>query len=281
METRISSKTNEVIISGDKKTVFIGERINPTGKKKLANALISGDLELVRIEAKEQVLAGADVLDINVGAGGVNEAKLLPEVVKLVMSEVDVPLCIDSGDPEALEAALKVYEGKPLVNSVNGEERSLEKVLPLVKEFGAAVIALPMDENGIPKDAETRLRIADRIVERCDKIGIPLEDVVFDGLALSLGVDSGAGLITLETIRRIKEKYGVNITLGASNISYSLPCREIINGVFLGIAIAAGVTCPVVDVAKVRASVMAADLIMGRDRHALQYIRYCRQQKLV
>ncbi|NSW84283.1 MAG: dihydropteroate synthase [Syntrophothermus sp.] len=279
METRISSKNQEVTIGGSRKTVFIGERINPTGKKKMASALASGDLDYVLREARDQVEAGADVLDVNVGTSGVDEVKLLPEVVRLVQQEVDVPLCIDSGNPAALEAALKVYQGKPLVNSVSGEERSLEKVLPVVKDYGAAVIALPLDERGIPRDVETRLTIADKIVERCASLGIPLEDVVFDGLTLSLGVDSRAGVVTLETIRKIKEKYGVNLTLGASNISYGLPGREIINGVFLGVAIAAGVTCPIVDVAKVCASVLAADLILGLDNYGLRYIRYWRRQQ--
>ncbi|MGI5927646.1 MAG: dihydropteroate synthase [Thermacetogeniaceae bacterium] len=278
METKISIRDKTLII-GDKKTTFIGERINPTGKKSMAKALANGDLDYVLAEAKSQVEAGADVLDVNVGTPEVDEVKLLPEIVKLVMNEVDVPLCIDSGNPAALEAALKVYEGKPLINSVNGEEKSLEKVLPLVRDFGAAVIALPMDEKGIPQDVSTRMRIADTIVDRCDKFDIPLEDIVFDGLALSLGVDSNAGVTTIETIRQLKEKYGVNITLGASNVSFSLPGRDVINTVYLGIAIAAGVTCPIVDVAKVKEGVLAADLILGRDRHALRYIRYWRQRQ--
>lgn len=277
METRISSKTKEVVISRNQRTVLIGERINPTGKKKMADALVNGNLELVIREAQEQVRAGADVLDVNVGAGGVDEVKLLPQVVKLVMNVVDVPLCIDSGNPEALEAALKVYQGKPLINSVNGEETSLAKVLPLVKNYGAAVIVLPMNEKGIPRDVETRLRISDRIVERCAGVGIPLEDLIFDGLTLSLGVDSMAGLATLATIERLVEKYGVNITLGASNISFSLPARDVINEVFLGIAITKGVTCPIVDVAKVRSSILATDLIRGQDPHALCFIRNYRQ----
>ena len=278
METKISIRDKTLIIS-DKKTTFIGERINPTGKKSMARALANGDLDFVLAEAKSQVEAGADVLDVNVGTPEVDEVKLLPEVVKLVMNEVDVPLCIDSGNPAALEAALKVYEGKPLINSVNGEEKSLEKVLPLVRDFGAAVIALPMDEKGIPQDVSTRMRIADTIVDRCDKFDIPLEDIVFDGLALSLGVDCNAGVTTIETIRQLKEKYGVNITLGASNVSFSLPGRDVINTVYLGIAIAAGATCPIVDVAKVKEGVLAADLILGRDRHALRYIRYWRQRQ--
>lgn len=280
METRLTKGNLEVVISGDRQTVLIGERINPTGKKRLAEALQKGDYEdIVRREAAEQVQAGADILDVNVGAGGVDEVALLPEVVKIVMDEVDVPLCIDSGNPYAIEAALKIYNGKPLVNSVKGEENSLEMVLPVVKEYGAAVIALPLDDNGIPGDADGRLKVVDRIVERCVKKGIPMEDIVVDCLALSVGVENNAGLVTLETIKRVKEKYGINMTLGASNISFSLPGREVINDAFLALAIEAGVTCPVVNADKVRKSILATDLILGRDRFAKRYIKYYRQNK--
>ncbi|NLI12344.1 dihydropteroate synthase [Pelotomaculum propionicicum] len=280
METRLASAARELMISSDKQTTLIGERINPTGKKKLAEALQKGEYdEIVRREAREQVDAGADVLDVNVGAGGVDEIAVLPEVVKIVMDEVDVPLCIDSGNPHAIEAALKVYKGKPLINSVKGEEQSLQTVLPLVKEYGAAVIALPLDQNGIPNNADDRIKLVDRIVERCVKTGIPIEDIVIDCLALSVGVDYHAGLVTLETIKRVKENYGVNMTLGASNISFSLPGREAVNDAFLSIAMAAGVTCPVVNVAKARKCVLSTDLILGRDKYALRYIKYYRQNK--
>ncbi|MDA8211782.1 MAG: dihydropteroate synthase [Clostridia bacterium] len=279
METKVSSTTKEVVISSNKQTILIGERINPTGKKKLAEALRQGDFELVRLEAKQQVAAGADILDVNVGTGGVDEVKVLPEVVKVVMEAVDVPLCLDSGDSKALEAALKVYKGKALVNSVKGTEHSLEEVLPLVKAHGAAVIALPADERGIPEDAATRLEIIDKIINRCGKLGIPLEDIVVDCLALSVGVNSNAAIATLETARMVKEKYGVNQTVGASNISFSLPGREPINTVFLGLVIAAGVTCPVVDVAKVRKGIMATDLLLGHDRFSRRYLKYYRENQ--
>lgn len=278
METKVSSATMEVII-GANRTVLIGERINPTGKKKLAEALRQGDFEIVRLEAKQQVADGADILDVNVGTGGVDEVTMLPKVVKLLMEEVDVPLCFDSGDANALEAALKVYKGKALVNSIKGTEHSLEQLIPLLKEYGAAVIALPADERGIPNDADTRLQIIDRIIERCTKQGVPLEDIIIDGLAMSVGVDSKAGIVTLETIRRIKETYGVNITLGASNVSFSLPGREVINSVYLGMAIEAGVTCPVVDVAKVRRGIMATDLLLGMDRFAKRYLKFTRENQ--
>lgn len=278
METRVSGAVREVVI-GNEKTVLIGERINPSGKKKLAEELLNGEFETVRKEAREQVEAGALILDVNVGVGGVDEVALLPEVVKVVMNEVDVPLCIDSGDPNAIEAALKVYKGKPLINSVNGEEQSMEKVLPLVKKYGTAVIALLKDERGIPKDAKTRLEIAEKIIDRCLKLGIPIEDIIMDCLAISVAVDNKAGLVTLETIRGVKERFGCNVTLGASNISFSLPGREVVNNAFLPIAMAAGLTCPVVDVAKVKKTILAADLIMGRDRFARNYLSYYREHK--
>lgn len=278
MDTKLSSAAKEIMIS-EKRTVLIGERINPTGKKKLAEALRQGDYDIIRQEAKQQVAAGADILDVNVGTGGVDEVKVLPEVVKVVMEEVDVPLCFDSGDANALEAAMRVYTGKPLINSVKGTAHSLEKVLPMVKEYGAAVIALPADERGIPKDVDTRMEVIDKIIDHCQKIGIPLNDIVVDPLVLSVGVDSNGGIVSLETIKRVKEKYGVNMTMGASNISFSLPGREVVNSVFLGMAIAAGVTCPVVDVAKVRKSIMAADLLLGLDKYSKRYLQYYRQNQ--
>ena len=278
MKTTVSSASKEVVIGTDT-TVLIGERINPTGKKMLAEELRNGKFDIVTREAREQVEAGALILDVNVGTGGVNEAALLPETVKAVIEEVDVPLCIDSGDPSAIEAALKVYKGKPIINSVNGEEISLDRVLPLVKSYGTAVIALLKDENGIPNDFETRLKIAEKIVARCGKMGIPVEDIIMDCLAISVAVDNKAGLVTLETIRGVKERFGCNVTLGASNVSFSLPGREIVNSTFLPLAIEAGLTCPVVDAAKVKKSVVAADLVLGRDRFAQKYLSYYRQHK--
>jgi len=279
METRVSSAAKEVIIGGERPTVLIGERINPTGKKKLAAALLAGDLELVRKEALDQVQAGADILDVNVGAAGVDEVALLPRAVQAVMEVVDVPLCLDSGNHKALEAALKVYRGKPLINSVTGEECFLGEVLPLVKEYGAAVIGLTMDGEGIPQDAERRVSIARKIAERAEALGIPRENLVIDCLALTVGADSQAGLVTIEAIRRVKAELGVNLTLGASNISFGLPDREVLNNAFLAIAIAAGVTCPIVDVAKVRPTVLATDLVLGRDKYAMRYIKGYRQRQ--
>ncbi len=279
METRVSSATSEVIIGHDRPTVLIGERINPTGKKKLAEALKAGNLEIVRSEALAQVQAGADILDINVSIFGVDEVTLLPQAVQTVMDAVDIPLCLDSTNHEALEAALKVYKGKPLINSVTGEEHSLAKILPMVKEYGAAVIGLVQDDEGIPNNAERRAAIAHKIVEQAEAAGISREDVIIDCLAFSMGADTSSGPAVIEAIRQIKAELGVNLTLGASNVSFGLPDRDLLNNAFLAIAIAAGVTCPIVDVAKVRPAILATDLALGRDNYAMRYTKAYRQRQ--
>ena len=279
METRVSSITKEIIIGDGRPTVLIGERINPAGKKKLAETLKTGNLEIVRSEALAQAEAGADILDVNVGTFGVDEVALLPQAVQAVIATVDIPLCLDSPDPKALEAALKVYKGKPLINSVTGEERSFAKVLPLVKEYGAAVIGLVQDDKGIPKDAERRVSIAHKIVERAEAAGIPREDVIIDCLAFAVGADPSSGPAVLEAIWRIKTELGVNMTMGASNVSFGLPDRHLLNSTFVVMAVAAGVTCLIVDVAKVRPTVLAADLILGRDKNARRYIEAFRQHQ--
>jgi len=279
MQTTVSSATKEVIIAADKPTVLIGERINPTGKKRLAAALEAGDMDLVRKEALAQVQAGADILDINVGTPGVDEVALLPQAVQAVMETVDVPLCLDSDNSQAIEAALKVYKGKPIINSVNGQEERLKQILPLVKEYGAAVIGLTMDDEGIPQDVERRVAIAHKIIEQAEALGIPREDIIIDCLCLTIATDSRAGSVTLEAVRRVKAELGVNQTLGASNISFGLPDRTVLNSAFLALAIAAGVTCPVVDVAKVRPAALATDLLLGRDEYAQRYIKAYRQRQ--
>jgi 5-methyltetrahydrofolate--homocysteine methyltransferase len=259
--------------------------INPTGKKKLAAALVAGDLEVVRQEALAQVDAGAAILDVNVGAAGVDEVDLLPRAVKLVLETVDVPICIDTPNGEALAAALAVHkelnpDGRPLVNSVNGEEASLARVLPLVAEHSAAVIGLCMDDDGIPETPEKRLAVAKKIIERGAQHGIQREDFLIDCLALTVGADSKAGWITLEAIRMVKEELGVNMALGASNVSFGLPERETINGVFLAMAIARGLNCPIVDAAKVAPYILAADLALGRDEYSMRYLKaYRKRQK--
>jgi 5-methyltetrahydrofolate--homocysteine methyltransferase len=279
METRVSSPSKEVIIGDNQPTVLIGERINPTGKKKLAEALKAGDLEIVRKEALAQVQAGADIIDVNVGVFGIDEAALLPKTVQTVMETVDTPLCLDSSNPDALEAALKVCKGKPLVNSVSGEEHSLKRVLPLIKKHGAAVIGLVQDDDGIPKDAEGRVRVARKIVNRAEAAGIPREDVIIDCLAFAVGAEPDSGVAIMEAIRRIKVELGVNMTMGASNVSFGLPDRELLNNAFVVMATAAGATCLIVDVAKVRSIILAADLVLGRDKRARRYIGAYRQRQ--
>jgi 5-methyltetrahydrofolate--homocysteine methyltransferase len=277
LETTVSSATREVIIGGGRPTVLIGERINPTGKKRLAEALRAGSLDVAREEAIAQVAAGADILDVNVGATGVDEITMLPLAVQAVAEVVDVPLCLDSRKVEALAAALAVCPGRPIVNSVTGEESSLEEVLPLVKEFGVPVIGLTLDEKGIPAEAGARLEIAYRIVERAEAIGIPREDVIIDCLTLSLGANVKAGLATLEATRRVRDELGVNQTQGASNISHGLPNRPVLTGAYLAMAVEAGLTCPTVDVAQVRLAILSADLVLGRDNYAMRFISAFRE----
>jgi 5-methyltetrahydrofolate--homocysteine methyltransferase len=285
METVLKGMRKKAVIGDGQPTVILGERINPTGKKKLAAALVAGDLEVVRQEALAQVEAGADILDVNVGAAGVDEEDLLPRAVKLVLETADVPICIDTPNGEALAGALAMHremnpDGKPLVNSVNGEESSLARVLPLVAEYKTAVIGLCMDDDGIPETPEKRLAVAKKIVERAEKYGIGREDILIDCLALTVGADSKAGWITLEAIRMVREELGVNLALGASNVSFGLPDRETINGVFLAMAIQRGLNCPIVDAAKVAHFIQATDLALGRDEYAMRYLKaYRKRQK--
>jgi 5-methyltetrahydrofolate--homocysteine methyltransferase len=279
METRVSSPTKEVIIGDAQPTVIIGERINPAGKTKLQEALKAGNLDIVRSEALAQTQAGADILDVNVGTFGVDEVTLLPKAVQAVMDTVDIPLCIDSNNPAALEAAIKIYKGKPLINSVSGEEGSLTKVLPMVKEYGAAVIGLVQDDDGIPKDAGRRVSIAHKIVERADAAGIARENIIIDCLVFAIGADTSSGLAVIEAIHKIKAELGVNITMGASNISFGLPDRDLVNNAFLAMAVAAGTTCLITNAAKMRPTIVAADLILGRDKHARRYIEDYRQRQ--
>jgi 5-methyltetrahydrofolate--homocysteine methyltransferase len=279
METKVSSDKKEVIISIDKPTVLIGERINPTGRKKLSEALKAGDLEIVRREAITQAEAGADIIDCNVNAPGVNDVELLPEAVKVIQEAVDAPVCLDSPNTAAIEAALKVYKGRPLINSVSGETHSLKKVLPLVKEYGCAVIGLVQDDEGIPKNADRRVAIAHKIVESAEKAGVSRENIVIDVLTFAIGAEAKSGGDVLETIRRIREELGVNMTMGASNISFGMPDRPVINNAWVSMVIAAGATALIVDAAKVRPSVLATDLILGRDRFARRFIEDHRKRE--
>ncbi len=278
VETRIRSKSREVVISPDQPTVIIGERINPTGKKLLAASLLEKDMSRVRKLAESQLAEGATVLDVNVGAAGVDEVELLPIAVETVTQITDVPLCLDSANPHALRAALEVYEGKALINSVNGEEASLERVLPLAKEYGAAVIGLAMDDEGIPATVEGRVAVARKIMERAEGLGIPPEDLLIDCLALSVCADANAAKVTLGAIRGVREELGLNMTLGASNVSFGLPDREAINDVFLSMTIAAGVNAPIVNPSISRKAILISDLLLGHDEFGMTYMTYYRQQ---
>jgi 5-methyltetrahydrofolate--homocysteine methyltransferase len=274
--TSLLGKQKSVSVNTDGPVAIIGEKINPTGYKKLAIALQEQDFEYIQQLAISQVVAGADILDINVGVPGLDETALLPQIVELIAQVTDAPICLDSPNPEALAAALPVAPGKPLVNSVSGEQSRLETILPLVKDRGAAVIGLTMDDNGIPADPEGRMFVAENILEKAASIGIPAEDVIIDPLVMTVGADSHAGNVTLETIRLIRQALGVNINLGASNVSFGLPERLIINQAFMALAIGAGATCVISDPVKLAGTVRAADLILGKDMYASRYIRYIR-----
>lgn len=284
MKTILKGMGKKVVIGDGLPTVILGERINPTGKKKLAAALATGDLSLVQQEALAQVAAGADLLDVNVGAAGVDEVAMLPQAVKLVLETVSVPVCIDTANGEALAAALAMHkeinpDGRALINSVNGEEKSMSRVLPLAAQYGAAVIGLCMDDNGIPATPAERLAVAKKIIGRAAEYGLAPEDVLVDCLALTIGADSKAAWVTLETIRLVKEELGNNMTLGASNASFGLPEREVLSSALLSVAISRGLNCPIVDAAKVRAGILATDLVLGRDDYAMRYIKGFRQRQ--
>jgi 5-methyltetrahydrofolate--homocysteine methyltransferase len=276
MHTILKSATKEVKIGIDRPFVMIGEKINPTGHKKLAAALQENNLDYVRQLAERQVAWGADVLDVNVGVPGLDEVGIVAQVVELVQSVADVPICLDSANPAVLAAGLRAVKGKALVNSVSGEEKRLETVLPLVKEYGAVVIGLTMDDNGIPKTPEERLAVAEKIINRAAKLGIPVEDIIIDPLVLTVGSDSKAALVTLQTIELLRKEFGVNINLGASNVSFGLPDRPNINLAFLSLAIQSGATCSITDPVKLGTAVKATDLLLGRDDNSMRYLKYFR-----
>ncbi len=276
MHTILKGKVKEVTIGIDRPFVMIGEKINPTGRKKLAAALAEGNLDFVRQLAESQIAWGAEVLDINVGVPGLDEMVVVKRLVELLSSLVDIPFCLDSANPDVLAVGLAAAPGKPLVNSVSGEQKKLETVLPLVKDRGAAVIGLTMDDNGIPKTPEERLAVAEKILERAAQLGIPREDVIIDPLVLTVGSDSNAALVTLQTVELLRKEFGVNINLGASNVSFGLPDRPIVNAAFLTLAIQLGATCAITDPAKLGQTVKAADLLLGRDNNSMRYLRYFR-----
>ncbi|MFZ5884216.1 MAG: dihydropteroate synthase [Chloroflexota bacterium] len=276
MKTTLKSKTKKVEISTEGPFTIIGEKINPTGRKKLAAALQEGNLDYVRDLAKKQIEAGADVLDVNVGMAGTDDVDYLPGIVKMLVEEFDIPLCLDSPNPKALAAALPLVQGRALVNSVNGEEKSLEAVLPIVKEFGVPVIGLAIGDGGISNDPQKRLAAAGKIIERAGKLGIPIEDIIIDPLVMTVGADSNAGLVTLTTIELVCKEFGVNINLGASNVSFGLPERDVINQAFLALAIGAGATCAITDPMKYSLTIKATDLLRGRDSYGAKYLKFYR-----
>jgi 5-methyltetrahydrofolate--homocysteine methyltransferase len=274
MKTTLKGRYKEVIIDTDGPVIVIGESINPTGRKKLALALQERNFEYVLELAGRQVKAGADVLDVNVGFPGVDDIKLLPETIKIIQDNFEVPVCIDSPNPKAIEAALKAAEGKCLINSVNGREASLAALLPVAKQYGAAIIGLCVDDEGITHDPEKRLSVAEKIIERAVTTGIKEEDVIIDPLAMAVSADQNACIITLETIRLVHQKLGHNITQGVSNISFGLPDRESLNAAYIAISIFNGVTCPIANPEKIASLIRAVDLILGRDDFAVRFIEY-------
>ena len=276
MHTILKSNTKTVTIGSDKPFVIIGEKINPTGIKKLGQALVDQNFEYVQHLAKRQVAWGADVLDVNVGHPQIDEADIIPKVVKAILEVGDVPLCIDSNEPKILEAGLKVAPGKPLVNSVNGEDKQLATVLPIVKDRGAAVIGMAIGNEGIPPTAEGRLAAAGKIIEHATKMGILVEDIIIDPLVMTVGHNSQAGLVTLKAIDLITKEYGVNISLGASNVSFGLPDRHAVNSAFLALAIQTGVTTSITDPIKLGNSIKAIDLLLGKDANSMRYLKYFR-----
>ena len=273
--TVVSSATREVVIGDDRPFVIIGERINPTGRKLLAAEMKAGDFSRVERDTIAQVEAGAHLLDVNAGIPLADEPAILARTIELVQSLTDVPLSIDSSIVEALEAGLAAYRGKALVNSVTGEEERLERVLPLVKKYGAAVVAISNDETGISEDPDVRFAVAKRIVERASDHGIPREDIVVDPLLMPIGALPTAGRQVFRILGRLRDELKVNSTCGASNVSFGLPNREGINGTYLAMAMASGLTSAITNplVEGVRQAVMAADVLMGNDRDAARWIR--------
>jgi 5-methyltetrahydrofolate--homocysteine methyltransferase len=274
VDTVLSSRSREVVVSIDRPFVIIGERINPTGRKVLAAEMKEGRMDRVRADAIAQAAAGAHMLDVNAGIPQLDEAELLVAAIRAVSEVSDAPICIDSSIIEALEAGLAAYQGKALVNSVTAEEERMERILPLVKKHGAAVIGMANDETGISMVPEERLALARRIIERAADYGIPQEDVIIDPIAMTVAADPTCGVITLETMRLIRDQLGNNMTCGASNVSFGLPDRATVNAAFLPLAMHAGLTCAITNplVPEVRRAVLAGDLLLGHDEYAMRWI---------
>ncbi len=278
-DTVISSVNKEIVIGFDRPFVVIGERINPTGRKILAAEMVAGNYSRVESDALAQVAAGAHMLDVNAGIPLADEPNILAETIKLVQSITDVPLAIDSSIVAALEAGMQAYEGKPLVNSVTGEEERLESVLPLVAKHGAAVVAISNDETGISEDPDVRFEVAKKIVERAADYGIPSSDVVVDPLVMPVGAINSTGRQVMHLVRRLREELKVITTCGASNVSFGLPNRNGINSAFLTMAISAGMTSAITNPLhpEVMQAVYGADVIMGHDPDCAEWIRHYRE----
>jgi 5-methyltetrahydrofolate--homocysteine methyltransferase len=281
METKLSIKDRQVVISPERPFTIIGERINPTRRKKLAETMSQGDYTVAQEDARRQVEAGAQVLDVNAGIPGGDEPALLRGAVQAVMQVVDVPLCMDTANPDALEAALSVYPGKALINSTTAEESLMARVFPLARKYGAAVIGVITDENGVPPTPQARLEAARKLIQRAGDYGVPPEDIVIDCLALTVGADHTAGQVTLDSMVLVRQELGVNLSLGASNVSFGLPDRKIINVAYLALAIARGLTAAITDptVPEIQTTLLACDLLMGRDEYAMRWIKAFRKRE--
>lgn len=282
MKTEVSNGDNFVTIESGKPSVIIGEKCSTIGFKKIKEAVENGDYDILVEEAKLQVNAGAQILDVCVIGQNIDEVKVLPEVVKLLSDEVNVPLAIEYGKPEALEAALDVYKGKPVVNSFNGEKEKIEQVLPILKKYQPVVIVLPMDnEHGIPKKADIRIKVAGNIINLLVNEGLNREDIIVDCLVTTIAADTTQVVEQFNTLRRIRDELNLNAAAGASNVSFGLPGRELINSHFLSAAVTYGLNVPITDPTRpeLKEALLLGDLMAGNDEYAMNYIKYFRSKK--
>ncbi len=275
LETVLRSATKEVVIGHGRRFCLIGERINPTGRRIFQEQLRAGDLSAIERDVKAQVEGGADVLDINMGVPLTDEAELLAKAITMVQELTDLPICIDSSVVEALEAGLSVYQGRALVNSITAEDDRMAAILPLVKKYDAAIIALPNDHDEIPMEAEKRIRLTQKIIDvATTEYGIAQADIVIDPLAMPIGADTTTSLVTLDTMRQIKERFGVNMTCGASNVSFGMPDRHTLGAAYLPMAMTAGLTSAIMDTRtpQIVDAVKAADLVLSHDEWGMAWI---------